>query len=143
MVGFFSYTCRNILIIIIHLIQKFHSKFIVYTVIIFIFHLVGHNVSSNCSLHSIFIYIDNLVVSDLVLNNPVTWYFQNGSFLALLPVVRQHIIDGFTPKALDLFRREFDFFDKVTSISGVLFPLPKDERRAGIRRCVFDCLFWG
>nr|CAD1832620.1 unnamed protein product [Ananas comosus var. bracteatus] len=27
-----------------------------------------------------------------------------------------------------------DFFDKVTSISGVLFPLPKEERRAGIRR---------
>lgn len=59
---------------------------------------------------------------------------KNGSFLALLPDVRQHIIDGFTPKALDLFKREFDFFDKVTSISGVLFPLPKDERRAGIRR---------
>lgn len=33
-----------------------------------------------------------------------------------------------------MFRREFDFFDKVTSISGVLFPLPKEERRAGIRR---------
>lgn len=52
----------------------------------------------------------------------------------MLPVVREHIIDGFTPKALDLFKREFDFFDKVTSISGVLFPLPKEERRAGIRR---------
>jgi hypothetical protein len=60
--------------------------------------------------------------------------FQNVSFQALLPVVRQHIIDGFTPKALDLFRREFDFFDKVTSISGVLYPLPKEERRAGIQR---------
>lgn len=60
--------------------------------------------------------------------------FQNNSFQALLPIVRQRIIDGFTPKALDLFRREFDFFDKVTSISGVLFPLPKEERRAGIRR---------
>ncbi|XWS39824.1 hypothetical protein CRYUN_Cryun18bG0087700 [Craigia yunnanensis] len=59
---------------------------------------------------------------------------KNSSFQALLPIVRQHIIDGFTPKALDLFRREFDFFDKVTSISGVLFPLPKEERRAGIRR---------
>ena len=62
--------------------------------------------------------------------------FQNSSFQALLPIVRQHIIDGFTPKALDLFRREFDFFDKVTSISGVLFPLPKEERRAGIRRYI-------
>ncbi|KAF9684342.1 hypothetical protein SADUNF_Sadunf04G0108400 [Salix dunnii] len=59
---------------------------------------------------------------------------KNISFQALLPVVRQHIIDGFTPKALDLFQREFDFFDKVTSISGVLYPLPKEERRAGIRR---------
>ncbi|PSS29414.1 Phosphatidylinositol 4-kinase alpha 1 like [Actinidia chinensis var. chinensis] len=59
---------------------------------------------------------------------------KNSSFQALLPVVRQRIIDGFTPKALDVFQREFDFFDKVTSISGVLFPLPKEERRAGIRR---------
>jgi len=60
--------------------------------------------------------------------------FQNGSFLELLPAVRQRIIDGFNTKALDIFKREFDFFDKVTSISGVLFPLPKEERRAGIRR---------
>ena len=60
--------------------------------------------------------------------------FQNSSFQALLPVVRQRIINGFTPKALDLYNREFDFFDRVTSISGVLFPLPKEERRAGIRR---------
>jgi phosphatidylinositol 4-kinase len=60
--------------------------------------------------------------------------FQNTAFQALLPLVRQHIIDGFNPKAKDIFQREFDFFDKVTSISGVLFPLPKDERRAGIRR---------
>lgn len=59
---------------------------------------------------------------------------KNSAFLALLPQVRERIIDIFTPKALDLFRREFDFFDKVTSISGVLFPLPKEERRAGIRR---------
>lgn len=60
--------------------------------------------------------------------------FQNGSFLELLPAVRQRIVDGFSPKALDIFTREFDFFDKVTSISGVLYPLPKEERRAGIRR---------
>ncbi|KAE9586651.1 hypothetical protein Lal_00004922 [Lupinus albus] len=59
---------------------------------------------------------------------------KNGSFLELLPAVRQRIIDGFSPKALDIFKREFDFFDKVTSISGVLYPLPKEERRAGIRR---------
>ncbi|KFK22742.1 hypothetical protein AALP_AAs61128U000100 [Arabis alpina] len=59
---------------------------------------------------------------------------KNAAFRAVLLEVRQHIIDGFTPKALDLFRREFDFFDKVTSISGVLFPLPKEQRRGGIRR---------
>ncbi|XP_015867438.3 phosphatidylinositol 4-kinase alpha 1 [Ziziphus jujuba] len=59
---------------------------------------------------------------------------KNTSFYELLPLVRDRIIDGFSPKALELFKREFDFFDKVTSISGVLFPLPKDERRAGIRR---------
>ncbi|EPS69994.1 hypothetical protein M569_04764 [Genlisea aurea] len=58
----------------------------------------------------------------------------NNAFEALLPVVRQRIIDGFSPKALGLFQREFDFFDKVTSISGVLYPIPKEERRAGIRR---------
>ncbi|RVW21369.1 Phosphatidylinositol 4-kinase alpha 1 [Vitis vinifera] len=33
--------------------------------------------------------------------------FQNSSFQALLPVVRQRIVDGFTPKALDLYNREF------------------------------------
>ncbi|XP_074313304.1 phosphatidylinositol 4-kinase alpha 1 [Silene latifolia] len=59
---------------------------------------------------------------------------KHSAFLALLPEVRQRIIDSFTPKALDVFQREFNFFDKVTSISGVLFPLPKEERRAGIRR---------
>lgn len=59
---------------------------------------------------------------------------KTSSFLEMLPVVRQRIIDGFSQKALDLFNREFDFFDKVTSISGVLFSLPKEERRAGIRR---------
>ncbi|XP_010255687.1 PREDICTED: phosphatidylinositol 4-kinase alpha 1-like isoform X2 [Nelumbo nucifera] len=59
---------------------------------------------------------------------------KNNAFQALLPVVRQRIIENFTPKACDLFQREFDFFDKVTSISGRLFPVPKEERRAGIRR---------
>ncbi|XP_021731625.1 LOW QUALITY PROTEIN: phosphatidylinositol 4-kinase alpha 1-like [Chenopodium quinoa] len=59
---------------------------------------------------------------------------KNSAFLALLPQVRERIVDSFSPKALDIFQREFDFFDKVTSISGKLFPLPKEERRAGIRR---------
>ncbi|RAL49359.1 hypothetical protein DM860_012792 [Cuscuta australis] len=59
---------------------------------------------------------------------------KNNMFQVRLPAVRQRIIDSFSPKALDVFQREFDFFDKVTSISGVLYPLPKEERRAGIRR---------
>ncbi|XP_047315797.1 phosphatidylinositol 4-kinase alpha 1-like isoform X1 [Impatiens glandulifera] len=59
---------------------------------------------------------------------------KNSSFQAILPIVKQRIIDGFNPKARDMYEREFDFIDKVTSISGVLFPLPKEERRAGIKR---------
>ncbi|KAJ4961690.1 hypothetical protein NE237_021600 [Protea cynaroides] len=59
---------------------------------------------------------------------------KNSSFQELLPLVRQRIIDSFNPKARDVFQREFDFFDQVTSISGKLFPVPKEERRAGIRR---------
>lgn len=61
-------------------------------------------------------------------------FFQGSAFQSLLPAVKDKIIESFTPEARDMFEREFDFFDKVTSISGVLFPLPKDERRAGIRR---------
>lgn len=64
-------------------------------------------------------------------------WFQAGNFHTILPEVRQKIIDGFTPEARDLFDREFAFFDAVTSISGVLFPLPKEERRAGIRRYLY------
>nr|GMD85761.1 phosphatidylinositol 4-kinase alpha 1-like [Ipomoea batatas] len=59
---------------------------------------------------------------------------KNAAFLELLPEVRQQIIDGFNDSAREVFTREFNFFDKVTSISGVLFPIPKEERRAGIRR---------
>ncbi|MCD9643115.1 Phosphatidylinositol 4-kinase alpha [Datura stramonium] len=59
---------------------------------------------------------------------------KHAAFLALLPLVRQWIIDRFNEKARDVFQREFDFFDKVTSISDALYPLPKEERRAGIRR---------
>ena len=61
-------------------------------------------------------------------------FLQTVAFQALLPVVRDKIIDGFSPKARAIFQREFDFFDKVTSISGVLFPIPKEDRRAGIRK---------
>jgi phosphatidylinositol 4-kinase len=63
-----------------------------------------------------------------------SFFFQTSAFQSLLPAVRQKIVDGFTPEAREMFEREFDFFDQVTSISGVLFPVPKEERRAGIRR---------
>lgn len=59
---------------------------------------------------------------------------KDNSFNELLPIIKQRIIDGFTPEAYDVFVREFRFFDKVTSISGTLYDLPKEERRAGIRR---------
>ena len=52
----------------------------------------------------------------------------------IAPKVRKKIIDSFTPESFTLFDEEFRFFDKVTSISGVLYPLPKEARRAGIRR---------
>lgn len=73
-----------------------------------------------------------LKVMCIMLN--ISVFFQTNAFQSLLPAVREKIVDGFTPEARDMFEREFDFFDKVTSISGVLFPLPKEERRAGIRR---------
>ena len=60
----------------------------------------------------------------------------------IAPKVRKKIIDSFTPEAFTLFDEEFRFFDKVTSISGVLYALPKDARRAGIRRWEsFPCYF--
>lgn len=85
--------------------------------------------------------IDIIFIYETFLYTKFIFYFfgrlQNSSFQALLPVVRERIIEGFSPQALDLFNREFDFFDKVTSISGALYPLPKEERRAGIRRYLF------
>ncbi|KAL3684958.1 hypothetical protein R1sor_002980 [Riccia sorocarpa] len=57
-----------------------------------------------------------------------------GNLYDIAPRVKQRIIDGFSREAYDVFLQEFRFFDKVTSISGALYPLPKDERRAGIRR---------
>ncbi|KAI3838903.1 hypothetical protein MKX03_002679, partial [Papaver bracteatum] len=41
-----------------------------------------------------------------------------------------HIVECFNLKARDIFESEFDLFDKVTSISGALYPLPKEHRRA-------------
>jgi phosphatidylinositol 4-kinase A len=80
------------------------------------------------TIHSLF------KLEGLKYNFHLLFFFQATAFHSLLPAVRQKIIDSFTQDARDVFEREFDFFDKVTSISGVLFPLPKEERRAGIRR---------
>jgi len=52
----------------------------------------------------------------------------------IVPRVKNRIIDSFTPEALTIYEEEFRFFDKVTSISGALFPLPKESRRSAIRR---------
>lgn len=52
----------------------------------------------------------------------------------IVPKVRARVIESFSPEAHDVFVREFRFFDRVTSISGILYPLPKEERRAGIRK---------
>ncbi|KAJ7560134.1 hypothetical protein O6H91_04G115500 [Diphasiastrum complanatum] len=59
---------------------------------------------------------------------------KGNSLYEIVPRVKQRIIDSFTPEALDVFIREFRFFDKVTSISGILYPLPKENRQAAIRR---------
>ena len=48
--------------------------------------------------------------------------------------VKDRIIKTFSNEALDLFKREFQFFDKVTNICASLYPLPKEKRRAGIRK---------
>jgi len=66
--------------------------------------------------------------------------FQGNSFHELLPTIKQRIIQGFTPEAYNEFVQEFRFFDKVTDISGALYPLPKEERRAGIRRWFY--IYW-
>uniref|UniRef100_A0A0D2ZR30 Uncharacterized protein n=1 Tax=Brassica oleracea var. oleracea TaxID=109376 RepID=A0A0D2ZR30_BRAOL len=41
---------------------------------------------------------------------------KNESFQAILSEVRQRIIDALSLKALDLFNREFDFFEKLEKI---------------------------
>ena len=104
------------------------------------------NIFNSCQTHNpIFLLLHNCSMKKIDLSSLFKSYtqylylyisqsFQHSSFLALLPLVKERIIDSFSAKALDLYKREFEFFDKVTSISGVLFPLPKEERRAGIRR---------
>lgn len=39
------------------------------------------------------------------------------------------IVDSLSGKAKDFYRREFDFFNKITNISGIIRPYPKGGRR--------------
>eukprot|EP00850_Spirogloea_muscicola_P004600 SM000020S05950 [mRNA] locus=s20:31457:38873:+ [translate_table: standard] len=58
---------------------------------------------------------------------------QNNKLWEIVPRVRQRILDSLKPASLDHFEREFRYFDKVTSISGILKPVAKPERRARIQ----------
>ena len=40
------------------------------------------------------------------------------------------------PATLEHLKAELDFFDKVTNVSGQLYPVPKDERKAAAVRLV-------
>jgi len=68
-----------------------------------------------------------------IIDGLIGMFWQNGLY-EIVPRVKSRIIESFTAEALTIYEEEFRFFDKVTSISGVLFPLPKESRRAGIRR---------
>ncbi|XP_078444700.1 phosphatidylinositol 3- and 4-kinase family protein [Wolffia australiana] len=95
-------------------------------------YLVGAAQRNDVFAHSLIWHLEGEMSGSEVGRDTVN--AKSNSFQSLLPLLKQKIIDGFSPEAHDLFQREFDFFDKVTSISGVLFPLPKEDRRAGIRR---------
>lgn len=69
----------------------------------------------------------------MIINKGI-WILWQSPLYEIAPRVIQRIIDSFTPEAFTVYDEEFQFFDKVTSISGVLFPLPKESRRAAIRR---------
>eukprot|EP00850_Spirogloea_muscicola_P004369 SM000018S03734 [mRNA] locus=s18:1165042:1171898:- [translate_table: standard] len=58
---------------------------------------------------------------------------QSNKLWEIVPRVRQRILDSLKPASLDHFEREFRYFDKVTSISGILKPVAKPERRARIQ----------
>eukprot|EP00850_Spirogloea_muscicola_P017580 SM000152S01568 [mRNA] locus=s152:325750:333245:- [translate_table: standard] len=58
---------------------------------------------------------------------------QNNRLWEIVPRVRQRILDSLKPASLNHFEREFRYFDKVTSISGILKPVAKPDRRARIQ----------
>ena len=41
-----------------------------------------------------------------------------------------------TPEILAYLKAELEFFDKVTNVSGKLYPVPKDERRTAAAELV-------
>jgi hypothetical protein len=73
------------------------------------------------------------IVSMMVVDRHMRMSSQNPLY-EIVPKVKKRIIDSFTAESFTIYDQEFQFFDKVTSISGVLFPLPKESRRQAIRR---------
>lgn len=73
------------------------------------------------------------IVSMTVFDRHMRLSWQNPLY-EIVPRVKKRIIDSFTPEAFTIYDQEFQFFDKVTSISGALFPLAKESRRQAIRR---------
>ena len=73
------------------------------------------------------------IVIMTVIDRQMRMSWQNPLY-EIVPKVKKRIIDSFTAEAFTIYDQEFQFFDKVTSISGVLFPLPKESRRQAIRR---------
>ena len=41
------------------------------------------------------------------------------------------VMEQMPAEVLEFLKAELDFFDSVTKISGALYPVPKDERKAG------------
>ena len=41
------------------------------------------------------------------------------------------VMEQMPNEALEFLKAELDFFDRVTDISGELYPVPKDERKTG------------
>ena len=41
------------------------------------------------------------------------------------------VMEQMPEEALEFLKAELDFFDRVTDISGELYPVPKDERKTG------------
>ena len=44
-------------------------------------------------------------------------------------LIAMQVWSSLTPEILAYLKAELEFFDKVTNVSGKLYPVPKDERR--------------